>query len=151
MRLLPSEAFSRRAWPAEELDDVERLLERPVHRTGLRLARGHGLGPMDDTQMFIQPEDVDREAAVLHPDALEAQLLEHEQHAVIFGQGWPEHQPHRTVPVVDHDLDLEHLAGRQRQGNDGGRSREGPSRSQGESEDGEDAKLQAEAHRPCRS
>jgi hypothetical protein len=58
----------------------------------------------------VQPQDVDRKLAVLHPDPVEVGPLEQEQHPVVEGEGWTEHEAHRAILVLDHHLALQDLA-----------------------------------------
>src|SRR5687768_348821 len=72
-------------------------IRRALHRAARRLAPGHaarrhGLSDGDDSELLVEPDDVERDAAVLHPERVLTGLFENEEHALVFGEFLAEHQ-----------------------------------------------------------
>src|SRR6185295_16138408 len=93
-----------------QLHDVAGAAQRRVDGTGFLDAGGSAFLHVHDLPIGVQPEDVDGELAVLHPDAVEVWRLEEEEHAAVGSEGGTEHETHRTILVLHHDLDLQYLA-----------------------------------------
>ena len=81
----PITAFSLRGLAGVHLDDVAGLLLGQVHRARVLLAGRHRLGDVHHLAVLVEPDDVDRELAVLHPDAVEVGALEDEEQGAVAG------------------------------------------------------------------
>src|SRR5215218_3073819 len=91
--LYHTDALARSREPGRDLHHVPGVAGGRIGRTGIGAAWGHRLGDRHDPPLLVDPDDVEGDERVLHPERIEASLLEDEEHALVRPEGLAEHQP----------------------------------------------------------